>query len=147
MQLSAHFSLAEMTVSATGARLGLDNTPPPAVLAVLRRTAERMEAVRAILGDKPILVTSGYRSPAVNRAVRGSATSAHMSGHAVDFICPRFGSPKAVAERLAIELTDFDQLILEFGEWVHLGFGPGQRAQLRTARRVSGRTQYLPGIV
>lgn len=147
MKLSPHFTLAELTVSATAARRGLDNTPPPAVLETLKATAARMEQVRAILGGKPIIVISGYRSPAVNAAVKGSRTSAHMTGHAVDFICPGFGLPRLVARRLAAELADFDQLIQEFGQWVHVGFGPGRRNQLLTASRTAdGKTAYVPGI-
>ncbi|MGR6533137.1 D-Ala-D-Ala carboxypeptidase family metallohydrolase [Brevundimonas sp. RM1] len=146
MRLSDHFSLAELTVSATAARKGISNVPPPLVLDTLVLTADRMEKVRALLGDHPIIVLSGYRSPAVNAAVGGSKSSAHMTGHAVDFICPRFGTPAQVAAHLAKHLTGFDQLIEEFGEWVHVGFGPGKRGQKLTARKVNGRTVYSPGI-
>ncbi|VTO14104.1 D-Ala-D-Ala carboxypeptidase family metallohydrolase [Brevundimonas vancanneytii] len=146
MRLSDHFSLAELTVSATAARRGISNVPPPLVIDTLILTADRMEKVRALLGDKPIIVLSGYRSPAVNAAVGGSKSSAHMTGHAVDFICPRFGPPAQVAAHLAKHLTGFDQLIEEFGEWVHVGFGPGRRGQKLTARKVNGRTAYSPGI-
>jgi zinc D-Ala-D-Ala carboxypeptidase len=82
----------------------------------------------------------------VNRAVGGSRTSAHRTGHAVDFVCPAFGTPAQVAAHLAKHLTNFDQLIEEFGGWVHVGFGPGQRGQLLTARKVGGRTRYTQGI-
>lgn len=146
MRLSDHFSLAELTVSATAARRGISNVPPPLVIDTLILTADRMEKVRALLGDKPIIVLSGYRSPAVNAAVGGSKSSAHMTGHAVDFICPRFGTPAQVAAHLAKHLTGFDQLIEEFGDWVHVGFGPGKRGQKLTARKVNGRTVYSPGI-
>lgn len=145
-RLSDHFSLAEMTHSATAARKGIVNVAPPAIVDTLILTADRMEKVRALLGDKPITVLSGYRSPAVNKAVGGSKTSAHMTGHAVDFICPRFGTPAQVAAHLAKHLTGFDQIIEEFGEWVHVGFGPGKRRELLTARKVGGRTRYTPGI-
>lgn len=145
-RLSDHFTLAEMTHSGTALRRGLDNTPPPEVLDQLILTADRMEGVRQLLGNKPIRVTSGYRSPAVNRAVGGSRTSAHRTGHAVDFTCPDFGTPAEVAAHLAKHLTHFDQLIEEFGGWVHVGFGPGQRGQILTARKVNGRTRYTPGI-
>ncbi len=146
MRLSDHFSLAELTVSATAARKGISNVPPSLVLDTLVLTADRMEKVRALLGDHPIIVLSGYRSPAVNAAVGGSKSSAHMTGHAVDFICPRFGTPAQVAAHLAKHLTGFDQLIEEFGEWVHVGFGPGRRGQKLTARKQNGRTVYSPGI-
>lgn len=147
-RLSANFTLAELTASATAARQGLDNTPPAEVLETLRATARRMEEVRRLLGDRPIIVTSGYRSLAVNKAVGGSTASAHMTGHAVDFTCPAFGTPSAVARHLAKHLPagSFDQIIEEFGRWVHIGFGPGTRGQLLTARKASGRTVYSSGI-
>lgn len=144
--LSSHFTLAEMTRSVTGARKGLDNTPPPQIVDQLILTADRMEKVRSLLGDNPIRITSGYRSPAVNKAVGGSATSAHRTGHAVDFTCPAFGTPAQVAAHLAKHLTGYDQLIEEFGDWVHIGFGPGQRMQKLTARKVNGKTVYSQGI-
>jgi hypothetical protein len=145
-KLSDHFSLAELTVSASGTRLGLKNVPTGAALETLKKTACRMETVRALLGNKPIIVLSGYRSPAINKAVGGSPNSAHMTGHAVDFICPGFGSPSAVAAHLAQHLKGYDQIIEEFGQWVHIGFGPGQREQKLTARKVAGRTRFTVGI-
>lgn len=146
MQLSQHFTLAEFTASNTARRKGIPNNPPPAILDQLILTADRMEGVRSLLGDRPIQILSVYRSPAVNRAVGGSASSAHMTGHAVDFVCPAFGTPGQVASRLSKTLIGFDQLIEEFGGWVHVGFGPGQRGQLLTARKQGRRTVYLSGI-
>lgn len=146
-RLSPHFSLAELTHSATAARRGLTNTAPLDIIQVLTVTAGRMEGVRRLLGDRPISVLSGYRSPAVNRAVGGSKTSAHMTGHAVDFICPGFGTPAQIVAHLTAEretLGGFDQIIEEFGDWVHIGFGPGRRGQVLTARHEAGRTVYRP---
>lgn len=127
--LSAHFSLEELT--ATQQR-GLSNDPPAPVLKRLAATAATMETVRTLLGDRPILVTSGYRSPEVNRAVGGSTTSAHMRGEAVDFICPAFGSPLEVCRAIANSPVRFDQLIEENGRWVHLGLGGRWRRQVMT---------------
>lgn len=146
MKLSDHFTLAEMTVSAKARVLGLKNEPPPHVLDTLILTADRMEKVREILGDKPIIVLSGYRSPEVNRAVGGSRNSAHMTGYAVDFICPKFGSAREVAAHLAKEMTHYDQIIEEFDQWVHVGFGPGKRGEKLTARKVGSKTVYSLGI-
>lgn len=129
--LSAHFSLEEMT--ATQQR-GLDNRPPASVLKRLKGTARVLEAVRTLLGDAPILITSGYRSPAVNRAVGGSATSAHMRGEAADFICPGFGPPLAICQAIAASDLRFDQLIEEAGAWVHLGLGGRWRREVLTWR-------------
>lgn len=141
MQLSPHFSLAELTRSNTAARRGLDNTPSKVMTEVLRDTARRMEFVRSACGNRSITVFSGYRSPAVNKAVGGSATSSHKDGQAVDFIV----SGLNIAETVAIlrkAAIPFDQLIDEFGSWVHIGFGPRMRGQVLKARTVDGKTTY-----
>lgn len=144
MQLSPHFSLAELTVSANAARLGLDNSPPPEILDRLRLVAEQMELVRAALGNKPIIVTSAYRSPAVNRAAGGAKASAHMEGWAVDFTCPAFGTPIEVAVRLAKSSLTYDQLIHEHGIWVHISFDPRNRGQKLTIDALGARVGLLP---
>jgi uncharacterized protein YcbK (DUF882 family) len=124
-QLTAHFTLSEFTDSQTAARKGINNVPPPSSLErkSIQRTAEVMERVRTILGDRPILISSGYRSPPVNAAVGGSKGSAHMSGLAVDFSCPGFGTPKAICKALEPHMRELgvDQLIHEYNTWVHLG--------------------------
>jgi zinc D-Ala-D-Ala carboxypeptidase len=131
-QLSPHFHLTEFTYSQNASRAGIDNTPGPAEVLNLVHAAQGMEAVRTLLHSQPITVTSGYRSPAVNRLAKGSSkTSAHMTGHAVDFICPAYGTPLEICERLAESGLEFDQLIQE-GTWVHIAFGPGKRRQLLT---------------
>lgn len=132
MKLSDHFTLEELSITQVR---DVDNEPRGEVLLdALKNTAMRMEAVRSVLKDKPVLVNSGYRSPFVNKIVGGSSSSAHMSGHAVDFICPGFGSPREVA--LAIEASSilFDQLIWE-ETWVHLSFAPKMRREVLTKRR------------
>lgn len=133
--LSPHFSLEEMT--ATQQR-GLDNRPPDSVLKRLKATVLVLEEVRTLLGNAPMVITSGYRSPAVNRAVGGSPTSAHMRGEAADFICPRFGSPLAVCRAIAASDLRFDQLIEEAGAWVHLGLGGRWRREVLSWRPGAG---------
>lgn len=129
-RLSPHFDLAEFTTSQTAERKGLDNTPSPEIIARLRETAGRLEAVRSYLG-KPLLISSGYRSAAVNAAVGGVATSAHVQGWAADFICPGYGAPLAICQALAKSKIAFDQVIQE-GTWVHISFDPRMRQQLLT---------------
>lgn len=129
MNLSPHFTLAEMTVSQTAARRGIDNTPPPEVVARLRKTAQGMEGVRVVLGGAPILISSGYRSPAVNSAVGGAKSSQHMTGEAVDFTAPRFGSVVDVFDAIRRSGIKYDQLIQEFGSWVHISFSDKPRGQ------------------
>jgi zinc D-Ala-D-Ala carboxypeptidase len=140
MQISEHFTLEEMTFSEAAARLGIDNTPTPEALENLVRTAATMEAVRAVLGGKPINVHSGYRSPQVNRSVGGVDSSAHCQGLACDFVCPAFGRPAEVARAIlssnmesAMESAiEYDQLILEYG-WVHVGLAQAGRLARREA--------------
>lgn len=121
----------------------LDNAPPPEVVATLRTTAAQMETVRRLLGDRVISVSSGYRCPTLNRAVGGAATSAHLTGHAVDFNCYGFGDPLSVCAALANAELAYDQLIEE-GSWVHLSFDPRLRRQVLTRRPGGGYGLGLP---
>lgn len=126
--LSPHFSLSEFTVSETAARRGLNNQPATQQhYDNLKRTAETMEKVRTILGNKPIIVTSGYRSPEVNTAVGGASSSAHCSGLACDFSCPGAGTPLDICRVLEPHMAELgiDQLIWEYDSWVHMGLSAG----------------------
>lgn len=141
MKLTAHFDLAEFTRSNVAAAKGIDNTPPPDVVRRIWSTAGHMEMIRALLG-KPVRIHSGYRCPALNKAVGGVANSAHQTGYAVDFTCPGYGSPYKVALDLANSPSiSFDQLIQE-GTWVHISFDPKMRRELLTLRD----GQYKKGI-
>lgn len=126
--LSPHFSLGEMT--ATQHR-EIDNTPPDTIVDVLRDTALRLEEVRDLLGDRVITVSSGYRCPALNKAVGGAAFSAHVTGRAVDFNCFGFGSPIDVCRAIVASPLPFDQIIEE-GTWTHISFDPRMRRQVLT---------------
>lgn len=131
MMLSPHFSLAELTVSQAAARAGVSNDPPADVMPALRRTAQGLELIRGLLGV-PIIVTSGYRSPVVNRLVGGARVSQHTKGEAADIIAPAFGSPEAVVRKIIEARLDVDQVILEFpgsGGWVHVSFTGSPRRQ------------------
>ena len=150
-RLSPHFSLAELTVSNSGARAGLRNIPVGDALTNLERLARTLEQVRALLYGAPILVSSGYRSPAINGLIGGSLSSAHMRGLAADFIAPKYGRPKAIAEAIRDSAIQFDQLIFE-GTWVHLGLAEktaAPRRQVLTAvfGGAGQKTRYLAGIV
>lgn len=133
MKLSDHFTLAELTVSQEAARRGIDNTPSPDTVANLKRTAELLEQVRGLLG-KPLIVTSGYRSPEVNRAIGGATHSQHMVGQAADFVVPGFGTPIEVARAVASAEPEieFHQLIWEFNSWVHISWSDAPRRQVLT---------------
>lgn len=132
MNLSAHFTLEELTHSQTASRRGIDNTPPDSVIANMRDVlCPGLEQVRTLLG-KPILISSGYRSPRLNATVGGSAKSQHMEGLAADFTCPGFGPPLVVAHAIKNSGIEFDQLLYEFGEWVHISFARHPRLQVLT---------------
>jgi zinc D-Ala-D-Ala carboxypeptidase len=120
MKISEHFTLEELSFSEAAARLGLDNSPSEIVISNLGLTAAVMERIRTLLGDRPIVVHSGYRSAQVNHAVGGVVTSAHCHGLACDFVCSAFGTPVEVALAILKSDIEYDQLILEYG-WVHVG--------------------------
>lgn len=146
MKISEHFTLEEFLLSEVAARLGLDNTPTLVVITHLSLVAAAMERIRTLLGNRPIVIHSGYRSPQVNKAAGGVATSAHCCGLACDFVCPGFGTPYEVALAVLRSDTEYDQLILEYG-WVHVGLAQGgalSRQEALTKR--SAFTAYETGI-
>lgn len=147
MDLSSHFTLDEFVASQTAAREHISNAPGPDVIVNLKATAQLLEQVRGLLG-KPVIVSSGYRSPALNAAVRGAKDSAHLYGLAVDFIAPQYGSPIAICQLLKGASLMFDQLIFEH-TWVHIALaknGGTNRHQLLTAHFGNGPTQYTNGF-
>lgn len=129
MNLSPHFTLEELTASQEAARRGIDNTPTPSVVERLRHTALGLEAVRIRL-CAPIIVTSGFRCLALNRIIGSQDTSDHVAGDAADFICPGFGAPSTIVSALKDAGIEFDQLIEEFGRWVHMSFGHRRRSEV-----------------
>jgi zinc D-Ala-D-Ala carboxypeptidase len=147
-RLSPHFTLEELTRSATAVRKGIRNVPGPGEIAALKLLCEKvLEPVREHFG-KPVIVTSGYRSPRLNTAIGGSASSQHCKGEAADFTV--YGvSNFEVCDWIHRKLN-YDQLIYEFGEagWVHCSYSAHRmrNAEL-TATRRGGRTVYLQGIV
>jgi len=144
MQLSEHFTLEEATHSDTAIRQGIDNTPSTVQLENMKVAAVGMEKVRALLG-RGITVNSRLRLPAVNIAVGGSGKSSHMDSWAIDFSCPAFGNPLAVAKAIEESGIKYDQMIHEFGRWVHISFAPEMRQQKLTIYRPENK--YKPGIL
>ncbi len=140
MQLTKNFTLAEFTESDTAERVGIDNTPSANALANLKKTAEGMQKVRDLLG-KPISISSGYRSPALNRYIGGSSSSHHCFGYAVDFKSPSFGTPYEVTKAIIASDIKYDQIIWE-GTWVHISFSPAMRMQKLTATFKNGKATY-----
>ena len=121
-----HFTLDELTRSATARRLGIDNTPTRQATANLKQlVANILDPLRETYGA-PIYVNSGYRCPVLNRAVGGSASSQHLTGEAADITA---GS-KAGNRRLYELLRNLpvDQAINEHNfTWLHVSYGPRHR--------------------
>jgi zinc D-Ala-D-Ala carboxypeptidase len=141
MQLTANFSLAEL--AATGRNL--PNVPTEGEIANLRMLTERvLQPLRDALG-KPVRVNSAFRSEAVNRAVGGTATSQHRLGQAADIHVPGMSSVELAKKIVELGLP-FDQVIEEFGSWVHVSYGPRHRRQQLTATTEKGKTVYRAGI-
>lgn len=144
MKLTTNFDLAEFTLSETAARRGIDNDPSPDIVVNMLELASVLEIIRARLGS-PIVISSGYRSPALNAAVGGSENSAHMQGWAADLTCPGFGPPLLVCRAIAsMPGIRFDQVIHEFGGWCHLSVDPRFRMQTLTIDRRGVRQGLLP---
>jgi len=142
MLITPHFTLNEMIASQLAAREGLDNTPPPEARANLQLLCGALEQVRELF-DAPIIITSGYRSAAVNARIGGSPTSQHLQGLAADFTVIKM-TPRDVARRVSESAIPFDQLILEFDHWVHMSVAAvAPRRQVLTIRKGTG---YLPGL-
>lgn len=147
MNLTQHFTLAELVRSQTAQRRGIDNTPSSAVIAALTSLCVNvLEPVRARFGL--VAVTSGYRGALLNRAIGGARGSQHELGEAADFTVP--GISNLTVCQWIQRNVGFDQLIYEFGEegWVHASWRLGRlRHKENTARRIHGEVKYLPGLL
>ena len=149
MQLSKHFKLEEFTKSMTATRKGIDNTPGSGDIKNLENVCyEILEPSRAKF-EKPITITSGYRSEELCEAIGSSKTSQHAKGQAADFEI--FGVSNQELVIWIDKNLDYDQMILEFWKgpdepnsgWVHCSYKKeGNRKQLLRAYKQDGRTKY-----
>lgn len=142
-KLTDHFSLEELTFSQTALRKGINNVPSSEVKKNLLLLAQNLEKVRSILMS-PIRISSGYRSPELNKAIGGVSNSAHIDGYAADFTSP-FGTPFAIVKKLKDAGIKCDQCIMEggnIGGWVHISFAPAMRNKFLTAKFVNGKAIY-----
>jgi hypothetical protein len=151
MKLSEHLNLSEVTRSETAKRRGISNEPTPEHLENFKKLAENIfEPIRKHFG-KPIHLSSGYRSKALNTAIGGSLSSQHCKGEAIDIDMD--GSSNGVTNRMVFDYIrtnlNFDQLIWEFGtkdnpDWVHVSFSSTgkQRKQVLRAVKSGSKTAY-----
>jgi hypothetical protein len=151
MKLSEHLDLSEVIRSESAKRNGISNMPTEQHIANFKLLAEKVfEPIRAHFRC-PIHISSGYRSIELNRAVKGSLTSQHCQGEAIDIDMD--STPNGVTNKMVFDYIknnlEFDQLIWEFGtnenpDWVHVSYESTgkQRKQVLKAIRSNGSTQY-----
>lgn len=151
MKISPNLNLAEITRSDTAKRHGIDNTPTAEHLENFKLLAEKVfEPIREHF-KTPIFISSGYRSKELNAFIKGSSSSQHCTGQAIDIDMD--GSNGEVTNRMVFDFIknklDFDQLIWEFGtdfnpDWVHVSYVKGKnRKQKLKAVRSGGKTSYI----
>lgn len=135
-QLSPNFHLSELTKSTTAARNHIDNTPNQQIINNLETLAKNiLQPVRNHF-NKPVIITSGYRSLVLNRSIKSSDSSQHVKGQAADFNIP--GIDNLTLAKWIRDNLNFDQCILEFWTggntgWVHCSFdGSRNRKQILT---------------
>ena len=125
-----YFTLKELTRSVTAKNKGINNTPGEVEKNNLIALVENvLDPLREAWGQ-PIIITSGYRCPALNRAVGGSATSQHVTGEAADIrtVSDTVEDNKALYELIKILNLPIDQCINEYGyDWIHVSYSPRNR--------------------
>jgi hypothetical protein len=116
MNLSEHFTLEELTSTS---HREFDNTPNATEIANLTRLAAMLEQVKTLLGGKPVMINSGFRSKAVNDSVGSRDTSQHRIGAAADIRVPGM-TPDEVVKAIIASDIGYDQIIREFNSWTHI---------------------------
>ena len=150
MQLSENLSLAEVMRSETAKRKGVSNMPTPEHIENFKKLAENIfQPIRKHFG-KPIHISSGYRSAALNKAIGGASSSQHCTGEAIDIDMDGTAITNAEIFNYIKNNLSFDQLIWEFGtdknpDWVHVSYESTgkQRKQILKAVKQGGKTSYV----
>ena len=141
MNLSAHVTLAEFQDSSTATTHGINNKMNESQIASAKLLCENVfEPLRSYL-NTPIKISSGFRSVQLNKMIKGSSTSQHTKGEAMDLQIGANGF-FFIKDKL-----DFDQLIWEFGNdenpsWIHVSFSSKNRKQVLKATKKNGKTIY-----
>lgn len=155
IQLSKNFTLDEFVITATG----IENIPGEKEIAALRQLCEKvLQPLRDAVG-KPVIISSGYRSPLVNKAIGGSATSQHVKGEAADISIPGMNNQEII-DLIRVLKLPYDQVIDEqlwkrsgtgwrLSTWVHVSHNPkgSQRLQWMTARNTQAATKTIYATV
>lgn len=142
MNLSEHFTLEELTRSSYATKHGIDNKPSELQTENLRQLCLNvLEPLRECV-RKPIYVLSGFRSVEVNRGIGGADNSQHLEGKAADVIVSGWTVDDLFEE--ASKYVAYDQVIQEFGKWVHISYSnPLRRMRLWAVKDSEGKTKYL----
>lgn len=146
MRLGTWFTLEEMCVTK---HKGVDNVPDMLQRKALRELVTKvLDPLRTIL-VRPVVVTSAFRSTAVNRLVGGVAGSQHTLGQAADIVVPEYQGRDAIPAHQLVQIINtlglpYDQVINEFGRWVHISYGPKHRREALRAVKGKHGTLYLP---
>lgn len=145
-----YFTLKELTTSTTAKRLGIDNTPDATVKANLEALVKNiLDPLRKKWG-RPIIVTSGYRCPKLNKAVGGASNSAHMYGQAADIrtVSDSREDNMALLRCILASGLPFDKIISEYvdekgrPDWIHISYTPQKRGIKLTCKK----GKYTNGI-
>jgi hypothetical protein len=130
--MTPHFTLEELTHTD---HRELDNTPNESEIANIQRLAEFLEQVKEVLGGKPIMVNSAFRSKAVNDAVGSKDTSQHRIGCAADIRVPSM-TPDEVVRAVIASGLPYDQIIREFDRWTHVSIPNTPEAKPRKQKLI-----------
>lgn len=149
MQISKNFTLEEFLISQTAARNGIDMTPSLEIKDNIIKLVEIvLQPLRTELGHSLIL-TSGFRPEELNTLIGGSKTSAHRFGCAADVHSNRIGPLELSKLAQSMDLL-YDQVIHEFGVWVHLGITwnlkMARNEELTAYKDSNKKTIYVPGL-
>ena len=148
MRLSVNFTLDELCRSNTATKRGIDNSASPEIIRNLQLlTNAILQKLRDKLG--PIRITSGYRSPALNKALggRSNSRSQHIKGQAADIIIVRDGKMdnKLIFDAVIDLDLEFDQMIWEFGgKWIHISYSENKNRKqiLEAYKDDNNKTKY-----
>jgi zinc D-Ala-D-Ala carboxypeptidase len=142
-QLTANFRLSEFERSETATQLNIDNSVPTALLPNVKKLAEFLQKLRDKLSLKRIDISSGYRSAALNKMVGGVTTSSHSEALAADISVPGM-TTEELFQAICDSGLEFDQVIQEFGRWVHVGLSTGKprKQKLRATKNSANKTVY-----
>ena len=151
MKLTKNFTLSEMTKSQTALRLGIENKPNQQQILCLKTLCQKILQPIRDRFEKPLIISSGFRSIELSQRIGSSAKSQHCKGEAADFEIQGLDNKK-LAEHISNNY-DYDQLILEFYKesdpnsgWIHVSYSSKKNRKqfLKAYKDQNGKTRYIP---